>query len=204
MVEDEYRTRKLSVDFILQEADRSLKNAILGSDLALDLPDDSSAHKIVLFRDFIVRNSSTSSLIIQGVLPGEDPALTTLWTVLGFPLTSPIVPVWVAAGPDLPEMALSPDGKFSPINEKGLVLKKRCFPLSVDNAYDYLDLAAAFNKAGTGIAQRLVRPDAEIRQRTTELVDRWRRSGFRKTEAVRQYQWVDSFLRSHYLREFGL
>lgn len=204
LVETEYKTKKLSVNFILQEADQSLKNAILDHDLASELPDDSSAQKIILFRDYIVRSSSTSSLIVHGVLPGEDPALTTLWTVLGFPLTTPGIPIWVAAGPDLPELALSSDGRVSPINEKGLLLKKRCFPLPVDNAYDYLNLGAVFNKAGTGIAQRLAEPNAEIRQRTTDLVSGWRRSTFKKTEAVRQYRWVDSLLSSYYHGEFGL
>jgi hypothetical protein len=204
LVEAEYKSRRLSISFILQEADQSLKNAILDRDLALELPDDSSAPKIILFRDFIVRSSSTSSLIVHGVRPGEDPALTTLWTVLGFPLTTPVIAVWVAAGPDLPEMALSSDGRISPINERSLVLKKRCFPLSVDNAYDYLNLAAVFNKAGTGIAQRLVQPNAEIRRRATVLVNGWRRSAFRKMEAVRQYRWVDSLLSSYYHGEFGL
>jgi hypothetical protein len=204
LVEDEFRIRKLTVEFILQEADRSLKHAILDRDLLSELPEDSSAQRMVLFRDFIVRHSSTSSLIVQGVLPGEDPALTTLWTVLGFPLTTALIPVWVAAGPALPEMALSADGKVSPINEKALALKKRCFPLGVDNAYDYLNLAALFNRAGTGIAQRLAEPNAEIRRRTADVLAAWRRSSFRRIDAASHYQWVDAHLSGFYRREFGL
>jgi hypothetical protein len=204
LVQDEIRTRKLTPDFILLEADRSLKHAILDRDLAADLLADSNSRSMVLFRDFIMRHSSTSSLIIQGVCPGEDPALTTLWTVLGFPLTTAVIPVWVAAGPSLPDLALSPDGKGSPINEKGLALKRRCFPLAVDNAYDYLDVAALFNRAGTGIAQRLAEPNAEVLRRTAEVLGSWRRSAFRKSEAVSFYQWIDEHLGGFYRREFGL
>jgi hypothetical protein len=204
LVEDELRIRKLSVEFILLGADRSLKHAILDRDLVFELPEDSSGRSMVLFRDFIVRHSSTSSLVVHGVLPGENPALTTLWTVLGFPLTTALIPVWVAAGPALPEMALSNDGKVSPINEKALVLKQRCFPLGVDNAYDYLNIAALYNRAGTGIAQRLAEPNAEVCRRTVDTLAAWRRSSFRKTDAASHYQWVDAYLSGFYRREFGL
>lgn len=204
IVEEEWRERKLSVEFLLQDADRSLKHAILNSDLSSDLPADSTTRRMVLFRDFIVRNSSTSSLIVHGVRPGEDPALTTVWAVLGFSLTTAAFPVWVAAGPAVPEQALSPDGKVSPINEKGLVLKKRCFPLAVDNSSDYLDLSVVCNRKGNGIAQRLSGPNGEVLRRGEELVAGWRRSRFEGEEAARFYGWIDRFLSDFYRREFGL
>jgi hypothetical protein len=204
LVDEEFKARKLSVEFLLHEADRSLKHAILNRDLASEVPRDSGETNMVLFRDFIVRSSSTSSLIVQGVRPGEDPALTTLWAVLGFPLTTAAIPAWVAAGPALPEMALSPDGKTSPLNEKGLALKRRCFPLTVDNAADYLDLAQLFNREGTGIAQRVAALNAETVRRSMELLPRWRRSGFQKSEATSHYRWIDERVGGFYKKEFGL
>lgn len=104
----------------------------------------------------------------------------------------------------MPEQALSSEGKVSPINEKGLVLKKRCFPLPVDNSYDYLDLAVVCNREGSGIAQRLSGPNAEIFRRAGELVSGWRRSRFEEEEAARFYRWIDEFLGEYYRREFGL
>ena len=204
LMAEEFTAHKFSVEFILNEADRSLKHAILDRDLAAEVPAESSATRIVLFRDFIVRSSSTSSLIVQGVLPGEDPALTTLWAVLGFPLTTAAIPVWVAAGPALPEMTLSADGKGSPVNEKGLELKKRCYPLTVDNAYDYMDLARLFNREGSGIAQRVARLNAETYRRSAELLPRWRSSAFQKSEAIGYYRWIDAHVGDFYRREFGL
>jgi hypothetical protein len=204
LVDGAWRERKLSVEFFLQDADRSLKHAILDCDLESDPPVDSSSHRIVLFRDFIVRSSSTSSFLVHGVLPGEDPALTTIWTVLGFPLTTAVIPVWVKAGPAVPEQALSSDGRVSPINEKGLMLKKRCFPLAVDNSFDYLDLAIVYNREGSGVAQRISGANAEILRRAGELVRGWRGSTFQEGGAVRFYRWIDRFLGDYYSREFGL
>ena len=57
----------------------------------------------------INRNSSVSFSVIQGIRPGEDPRLSTMWTILGQPSTGILVPYWpVGATPadaDGPETA---------------------------------------------------------------------------------------------------
>ncbi len=57
----------------------------------------------------INRNTSVSFAVIQGVLPGEDARLSTMWTILGQPSTGILVPYWpVGATPaeaDGPETA---------------------------------------------------------------------------------------------------
>jgi hypothetical protein len=50
----------------------------------------------------INRNSTVSFAIIRGVLPGEDPRLSTMWTILGQPSSGVIVPYW-PVGPTPPE-----------------------------------------------------------------------------------------------------
>ncbi len=42
----------------------------------------------------INRNTSVSFAVIQGVLPREDPRLSTMWTILGQPSTGVAVPFW--------------------------------------------------------------------------------------------------------------
>ncbi|MBT4715820.1 MAG: hypothetical protein HOB84_13715, partial [Candidatus Marinimicrobia bacterium] len=75
----------ISVDFILEAATRNLKHGLLKKDLRSgQLPLDRSDEQFVLFQDYVVRTASASTLLIQGVLPSEDPRLTTLWTVLGW------------------------------------------------------------------------------------------------------------------------
>ncbi len=42
----------------------------------------------------ICRSASMSAVVIQGILPGEAPKLTTMWTILGQPAASIAVPYW--------------------------------------------------------------------------------------------------------------
>jgi hypothetical protein len=42
----------------------------------------------------ISRTTTVSSVVFQGVLPGEDPRLTTMWVMLGDPKFAVAVPVW--------------------------------------------------------------------------------------------------------------
>lgn len=49
-------------------------------------------------KNTISRTTTVSAAVFQGVLPGEDPALTTMWAILGDPKFSIAVPCWVAGG----------------------------------------------------------------------------------------------------------
>jgi hypothetical protein len=46
----------------------------------------------------IANRSTTSAVVIRGVHPGEDPALTTIFAILGSPLLSLAYPLWVKSG----------------------------------------------------------------------------------------------------------
>lgn len=43
----------------------------------------------------INRHKTMSATVIEGVRPGEDPRLTTMWTILGEPIFSVAVPCWL-------------------------------------------------------------------------------------------------------------
>lgn len=200
-----YKNKNLSVNFILDVADRNLQHAVLNNDLyKTDLPKDTSEKKFILFRDYIVRNSSTSTMIIQGVKPNEDPALTTLWTVLGWQLTTIVTPVWVAAGKELPKVTVADNKETASINKKALKLKARCYPLDYDNSKDYLNLSAVVNQKGSGIAQKLLPKEKAIVEKATNLIEDWRKNKFNKEEAKKFYNWLDEYVNSVYMNEFGI
>lgn len=46
----------------------------------------------------ISRRTSVSAAVFHGVKPGEDPLLTTMWTMLGEPSFTIAIPSWVGAG----------------------------------------------------------------------------------------------------------
>jgi hypothetical protein len=57
----------------------------------------------------LCRRTTVSAAVFQGVLPGEDPALTTMWVLLGQPAFSIAVPCWPAAHVVAPQLG-SPEG----------------------------------------------------------------------------------------------
>lgn len=80
-------------------------------------------------KDFIPRRSTLSTTIVQGVKPQEDASLAVMWTSLGYPPVSQIVPVMVCAGKNLPKDMLAGKDKNSAactraLQRKGEVLFK--------------------------------------------------------------------------------
>lgn len=160
----------ISVEMILLDGTCDLKHAFVGTDLTRDpLPAHEEARTIVNFTDFIPRYTSVGSMLIQGVRQGEDAAATTIWTVLGSPLTTPVIPLWVAHAERIPAMMFSHAALPAALNARSLALKDRLFPMKTTEGRGYLDLARVMNRAGSGTVQRLRPADREILRRTAEI-----------------------------------
>lgn len=199
------KKKYICLSFLLKTADRNMLHSLTRDDIyKMDLPQDTTDKKIIAFRDFIVRYSSISSMIVQGVKPGEDPALTTLWTVLGLPVTTLVTPVWVAAGEKLPSVTVGEKGVTAPINKKSLQLKAKCFPMTYGHGPDYLKVSALLNKNGTGIIQKLFPSEDKIIDKAKELISKWTANSFQQKEATEFYEWLDEYVNSVYQKEFGI
>jgi hypothetical protein len=199
-----FLAKNLSVDLIVQEAMTCLKHSLTGIDLGrLELPAQAEQRTMVSFADFVPRYSTTASLIVQGVHKGEDPSLTTLWLVLGNPLVTPILPVFVAAADRIPAMMFSRDGKPALLNDKSLRLKGRCFPVKTPEARYYVDLARLLNKEGTGTLQVLRRTNRSLLEKGRGLLEESRNRGLAKENLVSFYAWAENTIREYY-RLFGI
>lgn len=89
---------KLSLEHVVRRCTRDMAEA---ADSPLPGTVNSPAGtlpEIILTKNTISRTTTVSAAVFQGVLPGEDPALTTMWTILGDPKFSIAVPCWVAGG----------------------------------------------------------------------------------------------------------
>lgn len=192
--------QQLNVEFLLLEATRCLKHDLLQNDLmAGNLPENSREQKLVLFRDYIVRFDSVASMVIQGVKKDEDPRLTTIWTIPGFPLTTLTVPTWVAAGEELPQTVRGADKKPSFIVQSSLALKDKCFPLLFREGKDYLNLSMVVNRENGGILQNILDVERENIITAKELISKWRTRGFDKKEAQEYYLRIDQIIRDFYM-----
>ena len=114
----------LTYQFLLQDVSRSLKHSLLNIDLgALPLPPAKKDH-FIGFQDYIPRNSSVTTMVIQGTKKDESPDLTTIWTILGFPLSSVVIPTWIAGGDQLPKMLISDDSGNAPLCQRSWSMQR--------------------------------------------------------------------------------
>ncbi len=143
-------TNQLTPSFILQKVSRSLEHGLTKEDLTR------SDKKFAIFQDYIPRYSSVSVLLIQGVRPGENPKKSLIWTILGFPLTSVALPIWLAGTPALPGL-LKPDFNHqAALCQASLKLKEKCFPINRGSGHQYLYLPLVWNQHHTGILQKIL------------------------------------------------
>mgnify|MGYP005841194139 CR=1 FL=1 len=199
------KTNEISVKFILQNVSRSLKHSLTKVDLKKEYSADESENLFVPFEDFIPRNSSTSTILIQGVKTGEEPSLTTIWTLLGFPLATVAFPVWVASGKDLPNLLTSDGNNAAPLCDKSLQLKSRLFPIIRGSGYKYLNLAALINKQNKGILQKIILIENEIFEKAFIYQEEFRsKKSLNKNKAKEFYEWADKFISSEFQNKFKI
>lgn len=198
-------SKDLSFQFILQNVSRSLKHSLTKTDLSANPLPDESESKFVAFEDFIPRNSSTSTILIHGVKAGENPELTTIWTLLGFPLATVAIPTWVEAGKNLPQAVISNENGVAPLCDKSLKLKAKIFPIKRGSGYKYINLPALINKEGSGILQKIIPIENEIIQKASSIIELWREEKhINKEEAEKFYKWADKKVNQAYKNLFNI
>ncbi len=196
----------MSAQYILQQGSRCLKHSLTGVDLSVPDAGDPGQPRMVWFEDFIPRKSSASAVVVEGVKPGESPALTTLWTVMGFPLTSVAIPVWITPHGKLPSLLTYDDKlKDSPMCHMALTLKDRCYPVKWgSSAKKYIDIHALVNNENTGFVQ-VIRPlENRIFAMTNGKMEQWRKKGIKEKEVTEYWNELDAMIRDLYSKEFGV
>lgn len=198
-------TNQLDYRFIIQNAGRSLKHSLTGDDLALTARDVSADEDyFVFFEDFIPRNSSCATVVVQGVKEGESADFTTMWTVPGFQLCTVTLPLWVAGGADLPEVVSPTEDGNAPLCDMGLQLKAECFPIERGSGKRYMNLPALLNSDGSGILQKIIPVEDEILTVSEEKLAAWREGDISQSEIRDFYRWLDRYIKSNYHSLFGL
>jgi len=88
---------KLDHEFVLQVVARDLGSSLLPTPQQWkDLP---AGTPVWLHANYTInRGLTASAMVVHGVRPGEDRRRATLWIILGEPVCSLAVPLWVSAG----------------------------------------------------------------------------------------------------------
>jgi hypothetical protein len=194
---------QLSYRYLLQDVSRSLKHSLLNLNLGNKPYPSQDKEHLVHFQDYIPRHSSVATMVVQGVLKGENVDLTTIWTILGFPLCSVVVPTWVAGGIDLPTLLITDESGNAPICTMALKLKERCFPISRGSGWKYLNLTALVSDQNNGILQVLQPIENTLIALTEKNLSNWRESGVEKIKIQALYHQLTELILEQYKCRFG-
>jgi hypothetical protein len=118
-------------------------------------------------RDTINRTSTSAAVVVCGRMPGQKDSRATLWVMLGEPLFSIAVPMWVEAGAAAAPLA---QGEEAPLYLAARRLKKMARPYPESDRREYLDSTRLDNREGTGFLPRLSECEREIFDLTEEFV----------------------------------
>lgn len=165
-------------EWIFDNLSRNYTHPILGIDLIRD--NASVAPKGWFYdMDFIPRRSTASSAVIKGVKPGENPLLTTMWVVAGYPPVSVAVPTMVAMGKDQPaaiSRISSNDGRC-PAGNAAMERRAKVFPIKRGSGPSYVHFAEVWNPEGTGYMQRLHPVEKAIFDSFEAMQAKWYEAG---------------------------
>jgi hypothetical protein len=159
-------------------------------------------------QDFIARNSTACSVVVQGVKKGENPDLTVMWTVLGYPPVSVAFPVWVKGASSLLPSLLSSneDETVTPLGRKVDTLKEKVFSYHQGMGADrYLHWEELYNLKGTGMMQQLAPVEMQVFRRSAPVIADWRSKGVVNIKEMQQlYSNLSTYITSKYNLLFGL
>jgi hypothetical protein len=161
-----------------------------------------SSNAYEFFRDYIPRYTSSAVTVFHGAAKGESPKLTTMWTVLGFPLSSIAVPVWINEEALLPSALTGGEDNKSLICSMSLDLKDKLFPVKRGSGYKYMNISALVNAENRGILQRIIPIEKEIIRKAEDLIVMWRREGMNQSQLAEFYDWIDDYIMSKFSNEF--
>ena len=198
LMEDAFKNGDINCQYLITHVPRDLKHGLTKVNLNDLMPDSQEQTTFVPFCDFIPRYISVSDLLVQGVLPKENPLQTISWTNVGYPLTSVAIPLMITPSGKLPQVVTPGKNDSSELATMALKLKKRIFPLKRGHYEDYMDLSKLLNKQGTGILQRILPIEKEILTRGEDVIDKIRSKGKFSKDIDKYYDWVDQYVRTQY------
>jgi hypothetical protein len=186
-----YEKGKISFEFLINDVPRCLVHSFTKADLSKALPESEADKNFVFFRDYIPRHSTSAAIVIQSIKEGESVSLTTMWAILGFPLSSVAIPVWLLEDGTMPNILQADETGNAPLCNLALKLKDKVFPIQNDASENYLNVAALMNKENTGVRQKLIPIENQVLSRAEDYLTVWRHSGLDESKVKEFYNWID-------------
>jgi hypothetical protein len=165
---DQNGARPLGVTTILQVLARDLGHALVIHPERSTWSRLPAATPLWVHTNYTINRASTASaVVVEGVADGKDPRLATMWAILGEPVTSIAVPLWVAAGQTPAPLR---EGKEAAVAVEAFRLKDLLRPLKSRERREYADLTRLDNADGTGWLPATLALEREIVADTEALL----------------------------------
>ncbi|MFA6618481.1 MAG: carcinine hydrolase/isopenicillin-N N-acyltransferase family protein [Candidatus Neomarinimicrobiota bacterium] len=188
------KQNEFTPEFIMKEATRNMDHGLLINDIGnTKLPKDLGDVKMLDFQDYIIRYYSASVLVVQGTQPGEDPGNAVLWTILGFPMTTMVTPVFFSKEIDLPQVLTTQSTDAPFLSAASIALKDEFFPVKFDDKKNYIDVSKIKNRKKTGYMQRVMKAEDLIIEKARHVMES--RS---KDSIENYYKWLDQYIYDFY------
>ncbi|MBE0665924.1 MAG: hypothetical protein IH584_08865, partial [Candidatus Aminicenantes bacterium] len=118
-------------------------------------------------RDTIDRESTSAAVVVCGRKPDQKNSLATLWVMLGEPLFTIAIPMWVEAGASAIPLA---QGDKAALYLESKRLKKTARPHPESDRREYLEATRLDNLEGTGFLPGLLETEKKIFASTEEFL----------------------------------
>jgi hypothetical protein len=195
--------KQISPQFLFNNLSRNLTHSLTNSDLWTEIPKERAVPEFKFFIDYIPRVLTASAIMIVGAKNKEQVKDAVMWTILGFPLTSVAIPVWISGGSTLPK-AVTMDEKFqSPICSAALKFKEECFPITYDRGSNYINLSVVINQQKNGYLQLLQPIEQGIFEKARLLTDGLEKGVKSEKDIQIFYAWIDQYLSKEYNSQFN-
>jgi len=118
-------------------------------------------------RDTIDRESTSAAVVVCGRMPNQADSPATLWVMLGEPLFTIAVPMWVESGAAPAPLAF---GEKAALYLEAKRLKKIARPHPESDRRSYLDITRLDNREKTGFLPHLLACEKELFDLTEEFL----------------------------------
>jgi len=198
------KNNELSAKSIIQKGSRSLFHSLTEDNLwnYSNLPEHTN--KYVAFIDYIPRSGTSSSIVVEGVNKSENAENTVMWTVLGFPLTSITIPVWLHTNMQLPKiLSYNKVLKDAPLCHYALELKKEVYAYNWGHSSsNYINVNVLLNADKTGFLQVFPTLENEIFSSAFQKKAEWEEEGLKVKELNDFYKWIDQKVSRFYKENY--
>ncbi|MDR1459638.1 MAG: hypothetical protein LBI60_05435 [Bacteroidales bacterium] len=193
------KNKNLSLSFLLENVCLSLENSLTGQTLSDYILLHENTDNYIYFQECINRYSTAASTVVHGVKKGESPAYTTMWAIMGFPLTSVPIPVWLTPSGKLPAIVTGKYKQHAKISDLAIQLKALTLsPLGGRETKYFINTTKIANAEGAGISQQL----APLRKKVFSAGEVLRKKlGSKKQdekEILLFYDWIDKYIIDEY------